>query len=1130
MTERKQAIHQFSPAVFKADGASNGMFLIQRMLLALGFESRIHAFMIDPELREAVQPAADLEDKVPEDAVILVHHTLGHDYGEWVQHLRARKILVYHNITPAHFFAADHPVHALSLKGRTMLADWQAARTFVAAIGMSRYNSDELLSLGYTPVHTLPLLVDAGQCLDAPWDTAIPTIHEDRFTLLFVGRVAPNKCQHDLLEMMAALLPRIGRPVELVLVGGVSDTDYDAQLRASIRHHGLDGYVHLRGKVSEPELFGWYRAADVFVCLSEHEGFGMPLIEAMLFDVPVIAWDSSNVGATMGCGGLLCRDKSPDALAALIALIAREPGLRQRMLAGQRENLRQYDSGRLRTGLAAFLHTTLDISASPATAAPNDFISQRTVDWRIEGPFDRHYSLALVNREFARGLMAAGDHVTLHSTEGGGDFEPEPQFLAANPDLAQAWREGLEPGFSDIVTRNCYPPRVSGMRGTDRWLLSYGWEESGFPAPWVAAFNDALTGITVMSSFVRKVLRDNGVTVPIAVVGLGADHILRAEETPDTLALPAAEGVFTFLHISSGFPRKGLDVLIQAWGRSFARTDRVRLVVKTFPNPHNTFATDLLAWQQAHPDAAPVLHLEGELDAGALRALYAQADALVGVARGEGFGLPLAEAMLLGVPVIASAHGGQRDFCNEDTAWLVDYHYDLAKSHFGLFNSVWAEPDVDSLCSQLRAVVDTPEAIRARRCDNARHLIERQYSWSAATGRVRDARNKLVPETIAPKPARVALITSWNARCGIADYARAQIEAFPAGILRVFANEDAASWPDDVIDVERCWHSGAQDTLAQLSASVLEWQPDTVLLQFNFAFFDLAALNTLLEGFIDRGIACHVVLHATRDVMWGDIEKSLRHAYAGLSRCTRLMVHSVDDLNRLKDMGLDSNALLLPHGIPAYRIEAARRGQLRAQAGFEAHHTVIGSGGFLLPNKGYLELVEAFDLIKPRHPTLRLLLQTPEYPAPDSVSYLAQLRDRIAASPWHQDIVLETDFLDAHDTLDRLAMADRLVYPTGATGESSSASVRWGLAVGVPVAVTTSPIFSDVRQVVYTLPGHLPAEIAKGLECWLAQADPYAEERIRWSASHRWPAVSTLLWNILCATLRPEYEAPSTSV
>lgn len=349
LTDRP-AVHQLTPAISTGDGVSNGVFFTRTLLREMGYASEIYAFTVPDALKHEVYA----HDALPDDdeQVLLVHHALGHEFGDWIERRRARKVLVYHNITPAHFFPPEHPVHGLSLLGRDMLARWQARDTFAACIGDSDYNSAELIALDYPRVRTIPLLVDADACLSKPWAEHVVQNHADRFTLLFVGRLAPNKCQHDLLEMMRALLAHIDRPVELLLVGGSSSDAYEARLRNDITTMGLHGYVHLMGKVDEATLYGLYRAADVFVCLSEHEGFGMPLIEAMLFDTPVIAADFGSVADTMGCGGLVMREKCPQALAAIIACLARDPDLRDAMLAGQRERLRRFERWRLKQDLA----------------------------------------------------------------------------------------------------------------------------------------------------------------------------------------------------------------------------------------------------------------------------------------------------------------------------------------------------------------------------------------------------------------------------------------------------------------------------------------------------------------------------------------------------------------------------------------------------------------------------------------------------------------------------------------------------------------------------------------------------------------------------------------------------------
>ena len=145
------------------------------------------------------------------------------------------------------------------------------------------------------------------------------------------------------------------------------------------------------------------------------------------------------------------------------------------------------------------------------------------------------------------------DKVTLYSTEGPGDFEPDPDFLSKNPDVDLLWKRSKSGIRPYVVTRFFYPPRVSDMRGVINILNDYGWEESGFPSNYVNDFNRSLNGITVMSDFVKKVLVDNGVSVPIKTIGVGVDHICKIK--PKKVKINSGTE-FTFLHISSGFPER----------------------------------------------------------------------------------------------------------------------------------------------------------------------------------------------------------------------------------------------------------------------------------------------------------------------------------------------------------------------------------------------------------------------------------------------------------------------------------------------------------------------------------------------------------------------------------------------
>lgn len=367
---RRFAVHQVTPSVSVGDGVTQGIFFTQHLLRELGYDSEIYAFASPPELRDTVKPYTALPSSKRQ--LLLVHHFIGSSHGPTLAARPECKILVYHNITPAEFFGPDDPLHELCRLGRVMLRDWIRTPVFAASIADSRLNADELETLGYSNVTVLPLLVNLDAFRSRPWNPAIVARHQDRFTLLFVGRIAPNKGQHHLIRLFRQVLDHIDRPAELLLVGGVSSDAYRRRILDEIDRLGIAAHVHLTGKVDDSSLQSFYRAADCFVCVSEHEGFGMPLIEAMSFDVPVIAWDSSSVGDTLGTGGLLFCERDLSAMAAAVVALARHPELRETILAGQRERLAEFAPDLLRRRLDAFVLKAAQRLCPAPTTSPNE--------------------------------------------------------------------------------------------------------------------------------------------------------------------------------------------------------------------------------------------------------------------------------------------------------------------------------------------------------------------------------------------------------------------------------------------------------------------------------------------------------------------------------------------------------------------------------------------------------------------------------------------------------------------------------------------------------------------------------------------------------------------------------------
>jgi glycosyltransferase involved in cell wall biosynthesis len=1047
----------------------------------------------------------------PED-LLLVHYSLGSDDDDWITTRRSPRVLVYHNITPAHFFPRGHWLQALAKQGRRQLARWASSGVFVGAIADSAFNGDELLTLGFRSVANIGLLVDLERIRTHAWNCGIATEIAGARNLLFVGRICENKNQLDLVRMMRHLGTISDMPVRLLLVGSTTVDEYEAEMLRAIDALPGSGLVRILGRRTDEDVYALYRAADLYVSSSLHEGYGMPLVEAMAFDLPILAHAAGGVTETLGSGGLILDDTSPESLAAGVKLILHEPGLRRGIIEGQRASLARYERPVLVNAFEQYIRQLgFDVAFDKTGGS-----------WAIEGPFDSSSSLAIVNRELAGALAQAGEVLRLTSHDGLGPFEPGGSFLTANPGLAVMVERGRSGTPPDVCLRNQFPPYAADMRSAVRVLANYAWAESGLPIGWVREFNASFDLITVTSRYVAKVLRDNGVHVPIEVVGNGADQIL-AGQAP-TRVSHGRHDPFRFLHISSGFPRKGLDVLLTAWGMAFTRSDRVSLTIKTFPNVHNQIEAQFERFRANYPDAAPVTIINKDLSPDALRGLYMDTDALVFPSRGEGFGLPLAEAMGLGKPVITTAYGGQSDFCTAATAWLCDYHFAYASTHLGVFDSVWVEPDPASLTQILRDVFAANTRELNRKADAGRALILADYTWDRVAQRTRAAVAR-VRHPLTTKDLHlpvIGLISTWNSRCGIADYARSLVCGIEPERLRVFATKVSGVIKPDEAFVRRCWAEGWDDPLDELFEEIRAANLDAVVIQFSFGFFRLAALQRLIERLHARGTLVFITLHSTMDVVTPDVTIRLTDIRQTLANVCRLLVHSVDDLNRLKVRGLIDNVALFPQGVP--EPFNGDRAAVRRSLGLESK-AIIASFGFLLPHKGLCKLIGAIALLRAKVPNIHLLLLNSPYPVPDSDAEMRACQEEITRLEIKDNVTLVTDFLSDAEVLERLAAANIIVYPYQRTQESSRAAVRIGLSSLTPVAVTPLPIFADIAAVSHTLPGTAPGDIADGLAGLLERADNVAagDKQKAWVAAHAWPHVSARLEGLIRGELRAKW-------
>ena len=1100
-----KAVHQFHPSCSSGDGVTNAMLFSRNLLRELGFKSEIYCDVIPEDMRNEARPFAELQQQ--QGLLLLVHHSLGYDHAAWLNTMPIPKVLVYHNITPEHLLPKHGELRRLSVLGRAQLAQW--AHLCIGAIGVSDFNSQELQSASYKNIATIPLLVDIELVRHAPLDQSITESLRNSINLLFVGRINDNKRQDKLLEVLHEYLHFANQPVRLILAGGTTNDAYRKHIEARIKELGIDEHVWLTGKVPDATLMALYSNADAFICMSEHEGFGMPLIEAMLFDVPVIAHATSSIPTTLGEGGLLLENDDPREMAALLHMVLTEPTVRRRVIAGQRRNLLRFSRNSLRKQLADYLtQLGVEVPNQPATTTA----AQPSQWWLVDGPFDSSYSLAIVNRELGRALSMRGQDIGLRNWNSTDSNPPSKAFLTADPQsarLAQRAEHASEP--PEVVLRYCYPPHVDDMPGLIRAIHSYGWEETGFPTEYVNAFNRKLDLITVASRFVAKILRDNGVRVPIAVAGTGVDHLLCLSATRPSIALRG----FNFLHVSSCFPRKGVDALLAAYGAAFRRHDDVSLVIKSFPNPHNNVAEQLGEWQRNDPDFPDVVLINRDMDQSEMVGLYQVCQAFVAPTRGEGFGMPLAEAMLFNLPVIATAWSGQLDFCDDSTAWLCDFRFARAQTHLGLAHSAWADPDVVHLSTLMREVCQASPQQRAVRTNAARQRILNDFTWDRLAQRTEQIIDALKQQPLLRKEPHIGWVSTWNTRCGIATYSAFLSENFPSDRVTILANRTSDLIGTDETNVVRCWNMHHNETLNDAFNSIIAHGINAIVIQYNFGFFTLSTLADFISRLKQAGIAVHCFFHATSDAVQNGNRVSLADIALTLAQADRLYVHGIQDLNRLKGFGLIDNVVLFPHGVlpslPSLVENERKPLDLREKK-------VIASYGFLLPHKGIQTLIRAFARLAENDQDFHLLLVNALYPAVISVQERDACELLISESGLSDRIQLITDFLPDAQSLAHLRSADLIVYPYEQTEESVSGAVRIGIASGQPVAVTPLKIFDDVAEAVHQLPGTDVDQIADGIAHLLKHPGVLAKQAAktsRWIASREWSLLSTRLLNII---------------
>lgn len=336
------AIHQVAAGFAAGDAISLEAVAIRDLCRELGVASEIYvpADRIAPDCRDAARPLAEYRPGAGE--LLVFHYSIQSPATEAFRRSPARKVVVYHNVTPAEYFRAfDEPLAAQLEAARAELAE--VARAADAVWADSAFNAAEVAALGVPGVRVFPLLFSAGALAGTPDPVVRQGLSGPSKKILFVGRLAPNKCVEELIEAFAWYHKRLERRSELILVGSErSCPRYFAMLRMFAAELDLMAVSFVR-YASPAGLVAYYEAADLFATASRHEGYCLPVVEAMYKGVPVLARNVGGVPEAMDGAGVLFDDATPAELACLMHRLTTDAALRGEILASQQARI-----GRLR--------------------------------------------------------------------------------------------------------------------------------------------------------------------------------------------------------------------------------------------------------------------------------------------------------------------------------------------------------------------------------------------------------------------------------------------------------------------------------------------------------------------------------------------------------------------------------------------------------------------------------------------------------------------------------------------------------------------------------------------------------------------------------------------------------------
>lgn len=335
-------IIQVLPTLAFGDAVGNDTLALMEVIRELGYETGIYAENIDKRLVGGLVKPIYKMPYLRENDIMIYHMSIGTEFNYHISEYKCKKMMIYHNVTPPEFVEPFNSFIAEACRVGRQDVKYLSDK-FDYCLADSEYNKQELIQMGYKcKIDVLPILIPFEDYLKAPSKKVLRRYKDDYVNILFTGRIAPNKKQEDLIKTFYYYKKFINPKSRLILVGSYNGMEnYYNSLKYYVGRLDLDD-VRFTGHIKFDEILAYYKLADVFLCMSEHEGFCVPLAEAMQFEIPIVAYDSSAISGTLGGGGLLLKEKDYKVAAEMINKVVTDKTLKEKVINNQNIRLKDF--------------------------------------------------------------------------------------------------------------------------------------------------------------------------------------------------------------------------------------------------------------------------------------------------------------------------------------------------------------------------------------------------------------------------------------------------------------------------------------------------------------------------------------------------------------------------------------------------------------------------------------------------------------------------------------------------------------------------------------------------------------------------------------------------------------------